>query len=237
MDLKINSNTKFKGIILTVDKYPERLTKLKDFIETLFNIGIEVEIFKGVNGEEIINEKLKENLYSLSYKDEKYLYDRTKRINGQVMKKGELGCALSHLNIYKKLLEDINYDSYLIFEDDVEFSLSIDQIVNILNNVPETYDVLHLSKSDWYPFIKNYKINDYFYSPFKNYFNRLTGYMVSKKGADNLLKYANGYINIPADDLLSNMYIKNNLELYVPNNFLFVHREGEISIINTVNNI
>ena len=54
MDLKINSNTKFKAIILTVDKYPERLTKLKDFIETLFSIGIEVEIFKGVNGEEII---------------------------------------------------------------------------------------------------------------------------------------------------------------------------------------
>lgn len=233
----MNSKIKFKAIILTLDKYPERLNKLKNFIETLFNIGIDVEIFRGVNGGEIIVEYLKENLYCLTYKDEKHLYDRTKRINGQVMKKGELGCALSHLNIYKKLLEDINYDNYLIFEDDVEFYLSINDIVNTLNNIPESYDVLHLSKSDWYPFIKNYRINDYFYSPFKNYFNRLTGYMVSKKGATNLLKYSNGYINIPADDLLSDMYINNNLELYVPDKFLFIHREGEISSIDTINNI
>ena len=56
------------------------------------------------------------------------------------MKKGEFGCAWSHINIYKKLLDDEIYDNYLILEDDFEFNENIEKIVNIFD---ERYKNFH----------------------------------------------------------------------------------------------
>ena len=40
------------------------------------------------------------------------------------MKKGEMGCSMSHVLLYKKLLRDDYLDKYLIMEDDAELNVS-----------------------------------------------------------------------------------------------------------------
>ena len=126
------------------------------------------------------------------------------------------------------------YNNYLILEDDVAFNENIEKIKNIISDAPPNYDLLHLSKTEWYPFIKINKVNDNFYIPFKRFFNRTTGYMISKQGVKKLLNYTKEYISVPADDLLSSIYINTDFNLYVPENYLFFEPENTISIINNI---
>lgn len=236
-DVKTTLFNDIKVIILTLSEYPERINKLNDLFVKLNKIGLQYELFYGVNGKNInINDTDNINIKLLNYNSEIYYYDITK--NNRLMKKGEMGCALSHLKIYKKLVDDTIYDKYLILEDDVELIASLDDLYDIMCNIPNNFDMLHLAKSDWFPFIKYQKINNFFYDIHKRYFNRTTAYMISKNGANKLLNYTNNYINIPADDLLSHTVLNDNdFKFYVPQNFLFQEIENNNSIINKINNI
>ena len=89
----------------------------------------------------------------------------------------------------------------------------------------------HIAKSDWFPFVLNDKVNDMWYNINKSYFNRLTAYIISKKGGQKILDYAKDHIDIPADDLLSNMYNTDMLRVYVPAKYIFHEPENTISII------
>jgi len=236
-DVKTTNNiSKIKLIVLTLKEYPSRLNNLESLISRLSQIGLNYEIFYGVNGINITTTPTdNEYIRSLSVKDATYLYDRRVRINKQEMTKGEMGAAISHLNIYSKLISDTYYDNYLIIEDDAELVSSLDQLYNTLNNIPNTFDVCHIAKSDWYPFILQTQMNEYFYKCAKQYFNRTTAYVISKQGATKLLNHSNSYINIPCDDLLSNSYIKHDFNLYVPKTYLFHEPENTVSIIKQIN--
>jgi GR25 family glycosyltransferase involved in LPS biosynthesis len=132
----------------------------------------------------------------------------------------------------KKLLKepsDINY--YLILEDDVELVKPIEELCKLLENIPEDTDMCHLAKSDWFPFKKTTSVNNYFSECKKEYFNRTTAYIISKRGGQKILDYAKDHIDIPADDLLSNMYNTDMLRVYVPAKYIFHESENTISII------
>jgi GR25 family glycosyltransferase involved in LPS biosynthesis len=98
------------------------------------------------------------------------------------MKKGELGASWSHILLYEKLLNDEEYDCYMIMEDDAQFLRELDRFVKAIKSLPE-FDIVHMAKSDWYPFLNDKKINEEFYKHQKRYFNRLTSYLISKSGA------------------------------------------------------
>jgi GR25 family glycosyltransferase involved in LPS biosynthesis len=134
-------------------------------------------------------------------------------------------------------MEDDYFNNYLIMEDDAELDVSLESLYNTLLNMPEKFDVLHISKSDWYPFEKEKKVNDIFYRPQKKFFNRATGYIISKQGCVKLLDAIQGnMINVPADDLLSNTYINtNNLDLYYSERFVFRERDDAVSITDEIN--
>jgi glycosyl transferase family 25 len=225
-----------KILILTMKEFPERIKKMELLIEQLkTELEINVEIFNGVNGKNIdIYDTENTYIKKLQYGKKEFLYNRNIRLNKQVMSRGEFGCAMSHINIYTKLVEDEKYDNYLILEDDANLVESFEKLKNILNNLPSDFDLLHLSKAEWYPFVKIKNINEYFYIPLKQFFNRTTGYIVSKKGANKLLKYTNGYICVPADDLLSSIYMNTDFNLYVPENYLFMERENTVSTIKSI---
>lgn len=239
------SSTKFKDTkvcIITLEKYPERRHKLLDLISCLCKAGLKVEFFNGVDGNEVsIKDTQHDFVKLLEYKSQNYIYDKRLRLNGQSMKKGEIGCALSHVLLYKKLVEDKNHNNYLILEDDVDLDVDLETFYNTLTNIPNNFDVLHISKSDWYPFEKedDGKINDIFYKPKKNFFNRTTGYIISKKGCEKLLSVIKGnIISIPSDDLLSNTYIRNNdFRLYFSERYVFRERDDAESVIGYVNKV
>jgi len=201
--------------------------------------NIPYEIFYGVNGSNItISNTDHDHIKLLSHSDtmKTYYYDNTIRVNKQIMKKGELGCAWSHHDIYNMLINDNTYDNYLVLEDDAEFVSNIMHLHSVLNKIPEDYDVCHIGMSDWYPFILKDKINDYFYTCEKHFFNRTTSYIVSKKGAHLLLNKYMGQIVLPADDLLSTTFLNdNNFKFYVPEKYLFHEPTNTISTIKSVN--
>lgn len=235
------ASTKFKDTkvyIITLEKYPRRRQKLLNLISSLCKVGLKVEFFNGVDGNEVLTRDTPfEHIKILEYKRQIYAYDRRVRLNGQPMKKGETGCSMSHVLLYKKLMEDDYFNNYLIMEDDAELDVSLESLYNTLLNMPEKFDVLHISKSDWYPFEKEKKVNDIFYRPQKKFFNRATGYIISKQGCVKLLDAIQGnMINVPADDLLSNTYINtNNLDLYYSERFVFRERDDAVSITDEIN--
>jgi GR25 family glycosyltransferase involved in LPS biosynthesis len=230
-----------KVYIITLEKYPERSEKLHNLISCLCKVGLKVEFFKGVDGNEVsIKNTQYDFIKMLEYKSQNYIYDKRLRLNGQPMKKGEIGCALSHVLLYKKLKEDKEYVNYIILEDDVDLDVDLETFYNTLMNIPNKFDLLHISKSDWYPFEKedNDKINGIFYKPKKKFFNRTTGYIISKQGCEKLIDVIKGnIISIPSDDLISNTYIKSNdFMLYFPEKYVFKERDDAKSIIGQINN-
>jgi glycosyl transferase family 25 len=231
-DVKTTKFTDIKVVILTLKKYSHRMNKVYDLVNKLSQLGLRCSLFYGVNGEDIAYSKsMSPNIYNLEYKNEVKRYDCSIRLNKQLMTNGELGCAWSHINIYKTLLKDNSVDKYLIFEDDVEIVESLEYVYECLVKIPSDCDMCHVSKSDWYNFVLNDKVNEMWNTIHKQYFNRLTAYIISKSGAEKILDYVKDNINIPADDLLSNMHLEDKIRVYVPTRHMFHEPENTISII------
>ena len=64
---------------------------------------------------------------------------------------GEIGCALSHKYIWEKIVAQNDYESFLVFEDDIEFHQEakkyLEEIENILSHLD--YDLCYISYHPW----------------------------------------------------------------------------------------
>lgn len=107
---------------------------------------------------------------------------------GITLTKGGAGCALSHRNVWLKINNTPNVNRALILEDDVSiinkkiFSQKLNELVK---NAPKNFDVLFVG---YHPGTLKYmnKSFDQFTKSKKTY--GLFGYIVTKKGAEKLLK-------------------------------------------------
>jgi GR25 family glycosyltransferase involved in LPS biosynthesis len=235
---------KIKLVIITLFEYPQRLEKLREITKILSDNGLIIEYFYGVNGKDIeITDTNCEFVKKLEHNFNTYYYDNRVRLNKEPMSRGVIGACWSHLEVYKKLLNDKFYDNYIIFEDDFELLTSIQYLMDALMNLPTDYDICHIAFSDWYPFIRLNKINDYFYDIHRQFFNRATAYIISKSGARKLLTFSNGQINIPPDDLLSNSYLFGkercniDIKFYVSEHYIFKEIDNTISSVFSIDKI
>lgn len=113
---------------------------------------------------------------------------------------GEIGCALSHYNIWKKIVDN-NIKKAIIIEDDVIIPYNFDKVINECHNKIE-YDLLYLGRK-----IINSEekiINDTFVKP--NYSYWTCAYILTLSGAKKLIE--SDFINniLPVDEFLSIMY-------------------------------
>jgi len=113
----INSNIKVVNLERREDRKRETIQLLKDASITDFIF------FKAVDGKELISTNELKQLF---------------RGNDFGNRKGVIGCALSHLTIWKDLIEDKIHDYYLIFEDDL--------VIPDNNNFKKIIDKLNLTK-------------------------------------------------------------------------------------------
>jgi GR25 family glycosyltransferase involved in LPS biosynthesis len=213
-------------------------------MQKLSSIGLDTEVHNGVNGKNItIKPSIYDHYKFITYKNKMYLYNSTIRLNGAKMTRGEFGCAWSHLELLKRLVEEpttsastpISY--YLILEDDVELVKPPDELYKLLQHIPDDTDMCHLAKSDWYPFEKTNQINPYFYECKKNFFNKTTAYLVSKKGAAKIVAYIENSINVPIDDLYNMIYrLTPDFRFYVPFEYFFKEQDNISSTIHDINN-
>ena len=239
--------SKITPYIITLPEYPARLENLDGLITNLSLIGLETAINNGVNGKNISINAI-DNKTTLTYENTTYTYNKTVRLNGIAMTRGEFGCAWSHLNLIKQLaqVDQAQADQaqadpsqaqayYLILEDDVELVKPLDELYTLLHHLPVDTDLCHLAKSDWYPFKKTGQVNPYFYECEKDFFNKTTAYLISQKGAKKIMEYINHSINVPIDDLFNMIYrLTPDFRFYVPIDYFFKEQDNILSTIKDI---
>jgi GR25 family glycosyltransferase involved in LPS biosynthesis len=131
--------------------------------------------------------------------------------------KGALGCYMSHVSIWRWLLNQPDLDRVLIFEDDAIIASEerLKTINESLNSISQPFDFfsfgyLNTDRGE------TYKIND-FISLYSGEFWGLQAYIITKSGVEKLLKYIfpidmqiDSYIGLVAEyDPSFKLYITN----------------------------
>jgi len=144
-------------------------------------------------------------------------------------RKGVMGCAMSHMTLWQKLLDDKKeINSYLILEDDAIVNSEFISLFNSADgNLPADWDVIYLGgvlppnregfESSIEPvnqFLGRVKKNTLFHEKGSNYFHFCAySYILRRSGAEklmNLCKEREGCW-APADHLICNAYEKINI--------------------------
>lgn len=161
--------------VINLDKSIERMNKIKK----LFNeYDIKFKRISAVYGKDLNKKQIKENTTSLCNFFCSY---------------GIIGCAMSHLKIWKQLIDDKLVDYYIIMEDDAiiddNFKTTISSIQDLIDEKKISFDLLSLYC--YGPFnckhhkniitIKNYKIGKPFFP------TSTASYIISKPGAKKLI--------------------------------------------------
>ncbi|OZN25229.1 hypothetical protein CFY87_03490 [Actinobacillus seminis] len=124
------------------------------------------------------------------------------------LKRGEIGCALSHKAIYEYMLIH-NIEQALVLEDDVAFEKNFKEAIALIDKFPSHWDLVLLGHYADYigtkevqsptSFWDQHKLNDTFkLCRLSDYGYGTHAYLVNKKGAKKLLK-AISPISMPID--------------------------------------
>lgn len=82
----------------------------------------------------------------LSEEDIAKVYSHEKAINNNFRRelgRGEIGCALSHINIYKKMVHK-NISEAVVFEDDIDFDNDLLKVLHKVNDFPKNWNLVLL---------------------------------------------------------------------------------------------
>ncbi|OIV46917.1 hypothetical protein BK025_08070 [Sodalis sp. TME1] len=102
----------------------------------LNKLNLQYEVVEAVDGRALSNEEIMQHTRELNY----------------ACKPGEIGCSLSHLKVYRKIVE-YNIPYALILEDDIQLSadlpLILTELPNIINkNTPSVTLLTHIHQYD-----------------------------------------------------------------------------------------
>ncbi|MDE9545148.1 glycosyltransferase family 25 protein [Xenorhabdus bovienii] len=155
-----------KIFIVNLKKHTQRKEKMQNQANKL---GLHIEFIEAVYGPEINDEKLKRIAYD---------YPNCK------LTKGEIGCSLSHLKIYKKIIDD-NIEYALILEDDAVLSENITEYIKNIKNSDNIRKPNVYLLSEVISYIKNYNLHSNIYKSY--HACGAHGYIINKKAAKKLL--------------------------------------------------
>lgn len=125
-------NTQHYPHVFVINLYRDTHKKVK--IEAqLKSLKLNYSIIEAVDGKLLSSEQI-----TLVY-DKKSALKDTKR----ELSTGEIGCAMSHINIYKKMLKD-NMDIAVILEDDAVLNKDFKTIIKQINQFPKKWELMLL---------------------------------------------------------------------------------------------
>ncbi|MEL3901409.1 MAG: glycosyltransferase family 25 protein [Treponema phagedenis] len=182
----------------------ESIDRRQYMIEEMKKTNLQYEFFDAVNGKDI--------------KNIEEIYDKENAIKayGRELKLGEIGCAMSHLLIYKKMIDE-NIEQALIFEDDIiianDFNRVFSEILKIEND-----GIILLGQSDtklktkiyFQSITRQYKLKKIFNSSYGAY-----GYIICKKAAEKI--YSESFPIIRPSDQWGRWSKKINISVIIPN--------------------
>lgn len=142
------------------------------------------------------------------------VYNKKESIDliGRELTKGELGCALSHISIYKHMV-DKNIKQAVIFEDDIQIEEDFSSIIQNINTLPDNWELILLGyfngpvKKE--KLVKSYlrdrkKITDtHKLVRLKQTASGAHGYLINLKGARKLIEVLRT-ISLPIDEYTGN---------------------------------
>jgi len=196
--------------------YMISLNDAKEKIEYLNSFGIEVKLVKGVNGKAVSNEEINKRV-SNTYKT--------------FGPKSAIGCAISHMNVWKLFLET-EEEYAIIFEDDVVLEDNFNEKLEVaLKEVPKDYDILYLGctgcdneqQFNIVKFTASFWIAPKTFNPHQQITDNIGipsvafsthAYIVSRKGATKLLKYLDGKLYHHIDFCIQQLVLDNKIESY-----------------------
>lgn len=159
------------------------------------HLGIDFEFFDAVDGKSLPSDRLAKVDFNLA-----------RETCGHDLSLGEVGCAMSHINIYEVMVER-NIPRCVILEDDIYVHMHFKAIVNeVINKNSSDIVFLHHGKAKHLPIYSSlpegYRLAKYL-TPSKNSQRGIIstgGYILTLAGAHKLLKMAYP-IRMPADYL------------------------------------
>ena len=201
------SDQKFKTYVINLDRRPDRWENFKKNATEIDNY----ERFSAVDGKMIKNSSQLQQIFES---------------NDYYMRRGMVGCLLSHVKIYTELINS-EYDYFTVLEDDVEFTPDFkNKYDNIMTQVNKNWDLIFLGHhvrdinrqkdelvKDKIPVLTK---RDAYWS-FLNSLGGTGGYIISKIGARKLLDFIdkNGGSSNGIDTLIQKS--ANDLDIYYPN--------------------
>ena len=250
---KFESLNKFfdKVYVVTLKRSHDRHKALKESLN-----GLNYEVFWGVDGkEEDIDVLEGDGVYNHK------LYNLNRLIKQEPSRKlnmGRVGCALSHVNIYKDII-DRKYSRVLILEDDVTVvERYINEFEKGILELPVEWDLLYLghygsrqqfSKSAKFKFaiytilnmcgLKKYNPKNFRKMFPRSYSNHLEypgfhwgthAYSVTLKGARKILGYQQPIIR-EADNILAELCKYELIKAYSLKRHLFIQDNDIVSTI------
>ncbi|PSJ42795.1 LPS biosynthesis glycosyltransferase [Zobellella taiwanensis] len=179
--------------VISLPRHHERRSLIS---KQLNRLGFNFEFIEGIDGSKLDSETL-----------DKVDLEFCKKKFGHSMNNSEIGCALSHIKVYEKIIEE-RLESAIVLEDDA-FLLSVLPAVlkSALKKQPN-FELLYLfhGKAKSWP-IKNrlpdgYRLAKYRYpsNKSKRCIIGAVGYVLSQSGAKRLLELAHP-VRMPADYL------------------------------------
>lgn len=164
-------------------------------------------------------------------KEKVYNENQSNKNIGRGMSNGEIGCALSHLNIYKSMINN-DIKQAIILEDDIFIDHKLKDFINVSSHIPEYIDLIllgyhsnqHTEKKSHASYwgSKNIKINklvklvEVAYGTY--------GYYITKNGAMKLIKLIEQEgISKPIDHYTGKMKILNTYA--TSDRLVFIGRE------------
>jgi|LakMenEpi03Aug12_release.lakeMendotaPanAssembly.Ray.scaffolds.fasta_scaffold428669_2 glycosyl transferase family 25 len=186
MDLSILNEFFDKIYVITLPT-SSRFERIKKRLE-----GLEYEIFEGLNAE---------------------IIDKNEYLElGSKLTRGQLGCTVSHVNLYKKIAQE-NYEKILILEDDCVFLENLQSLRTSLSQLPSNWKVVYLG---WEPnpMYANYSQN--LCKITQNnliYVHGTHCFGITKDFAKQCLEENSNY-HFTADGLLTHMILKFGVEMF-----------------------
>jgi GR25 family glycosyltransferase involved in LPS biosynthesis len=200
--------------------YVISLNHPKGLLDLLSYHNLNPTLFKGVNGKHL---------------DQQTINTHCNTFYSNFGPKSSIGCALSHLNVWKQFLKtDSEYG--IIFEDDIIFNnnhfvennIKLKDIIKFyINKTPDDFDILYLgsfgteSTLNFFT-IMMYLLNNTSQNKQINNFIRQSSvvlsahsYIISRSGAQKLINYLNHNIHNHIDFCIQSLCSKNLIKRYI----------------------
>lgn len=184
-----------------------------------------------------INDENSEEIKKITYPSVQYIIKNGRYSHNNIGSKGAIGCYLSHVTLWKMLLES-NDEMFLIFEDDVDineninnFTEEINKSINLINL--NDWDIIYLGYHHFDNIL--YDVNKE-YNKITNLIYGLHAYIINKKGAIKLLKNVFPIVD-QLDSYMAYMAITRNINSYFTKNLFFFQNNSSGTTIQTDNSI